>query len=292
MGHSLRERVKSRIPAPTRNLLRRQQARLRWVRKYQRARSFGRSLAHDPATVLKFVVLDPEVENFTYEIENERELAVFLARALGVSPDELAAYIDEAQSDPELTTELDRRVRWRWDTKRHLPLGRRLGWYAVTRLLKPKTTVETGIHAGLGSLAILRALERNSEYGAPGELISFDMLEGTGWLVPTRLRPFWTPVYESTLSALDRTLEGRSVDLLIQDLGAGYEAERHDYEAVSRHASDRLVLIGASGHLTTALRDFSAERGLEYRHFIDVPHRHVFSGSATGIAVMERHPGP
>jgi methyltransferase family protein len=289
---SVRAHIKRLLPDDLRARIRRKQSRLRWIHKYRRLRSFGYPVRAQPLTALSFVLLDPEVETFTYEIENEPALAAFLARTLGADEDEVGAYIDEAKSDPELTTELTRRVRWRWDTKARLPLGRRLGWYAITRLTRPRTIVETGIQAGLGSLTILRALERNAEEGAPGDLISVDLLRSSGWLVPVKLRQFWTPVYGSTFDLLDRILEGRSVDVLIQDLGAGYEAEMNDYETVSRHAAERLVIVGTNAHLTKALRDFAAERSSDYEEWADLPHRHVFPGTMAGIVVLGRTEPP
>ena len=286
---AVKARLKGLFTDERRALIRRKQSRLRWLHKYRRLRSFAYPSRAHPLIALKFVLIDPEVETFTYEIANEPEVAAVVAGSLGGDEDRVMAYIQEAKHDPELTTELTRRVRRRWDTKARLPLGTRLGWYALTRLTRPGTTVETGIHAGLGSLTILRALERNAEEGAPGELISFDLIGGSGRLVPPRLRRFWTPVYESTFVALDRVLEARSVDLLFQDLCAGYEPEQHDYETVSRHAAERLVIVGASAHLTDALSDFAAQRELNYREWTDVPVRHVFPGTTTGIVVLD-HP--
>jgi hypothetical protein len=281
-----RERLRSVVPPALRVWVSRRMGRLRWARKYRRARSFGLTVHEEPAKVLRFVLTDPEVENFTYEIENEGEMADFLAKALGVSRDSIAGYMEEGHRDPQLNEELWRRVRWRWDCKSRPPLGRRVGWYALIRAIRPRTVVETGIHNGLGSLVLLRAIERNADEGDSGELISFDIVKSSGWLVPDSLRRYWAPVFELTYSGLDPALEGKSVDLLVQDLGAGKEAELHDYETVSKHRSDRLVLLAASAHLTTALRDFAAERGLEYQHFRDRPRDHVFPGGGTGIVTM------
>jgi Methyltransferase domain len=282
---TLPHRLRQAIPLEVRVWVSRRQGRLRWIRKYRRVTSFGLSLHKNPAKVLRFVLTDPEVENFSYEIENEEEMASFLADALGVSRNRIAAYMQEGHQDPELNQNLSRRVRWRWDCKSRLSLGRRIGWYALVRALRPKTVVETGIHNGLGSLVLLRAIERNAVEGDTGELISFDIVKSSGWLVPKSLRRFWTPVFESTFTALDPVLEGKSVDLLVQDLGAGREAELHDYETVWKHGSDRLVLLAASAHLTTALRSFAAARGLDYRHFRDIPRDHVFPGGGAGIVV-------
>jgi predicted O-methyltransferase YrrM len=43
-------------------------------------------------------------------------------------------------------------------------LGRRVAWYALIRIYKPKVIVETGTDKGIGSLVIQKALEKNG-YG-------------------------------------------------------------------------------------------------------------------------------
>ena len=282
-----REALKAKVSPGTRDRLRRAQSRFRWAHKYRRLREFRRTHKTGWRRAAAFVLLDPEVENFTFDLRDEGRLARFWATVLDVDSERIARYVDEARHDPELNRELTRRVRWRWDMKRRLPLGRRLGWYAIVRVLRPQLVVETGVHAGLGSLTILRALERNREEGSPGRLMSFDVLETTGRLVPERLRRDWTPCFEQTYHALEQRLAGERVDLLFQDLGAGYEAERYDYETVSSHAATRLVLVGASSHLTSALADFAADRALTCHETADEPRDHVFGASRTAAVVLD-----
>ena len=76
------------------------------------------------------------------------------------------------------------------------------------RLRKPKLIVEAGVHEGLGSEILLRALQRNAEEGAPGHLLSFDIHDDTGWLVAPQLRSNWTFTIESTLTGMRPALRG------------------------------------------------------------------------------------
>lgn len=279
--------MKRRITPDTRDLLRRKQGRLRWIYKYRQARSFGRTLGERPGTLLRHVLFDPEVANFTYAIENENEIAAFVANAVAAPLEQIRTYFDEAKADPELTTELDRRLRWRWDMKHHLELGGRLGWYGLARAIKPRTVIETGIHDGLGSLVLLRALKRNAEEGEDGRLISLDFIRRAGWLVPAYGRQRWTPIHELTLDALEDVVRENTVELLVQDLGEGYESEMFDYETVARHTEGRVVLLGAGTHMTTALCDFARARGLEYADVMDRARDHVYDGVGIGIVTIE-----
>jgi Methyltransferase domain len=256
-------------------------SRLRWLRKAQIARSYG---ARDPRVVLPFVLLDPEVDTFTYELANEDELIGLTAQALGAPPARVTALFAEARSDPALTRDLARRVRWRFDFKRRVLFGRRYAWYAIARELRPALIVETGIKDGLGSVLLLRALERNAAEGAPGELISFDLYPDKGWLVPPELRERWRPIFAPTTEALGPALEGREVGMLVHDSDPA--AADFEYRTALAHAAPRLALVAGTAHHSDALRTLCQERGVPYHYFHDRPRRHVSPGSSTAIGVI------
>jgi Methyltransferase domain len=257
-------------------------SRLRWLRKAQIARSYG---ARDPRAVIPYVLLDPEVDTFTYDLDNLGELVDFTAAVLRLPTMPAAALIDEARSDP-LLLGLDRRVRWRWDFKRRVLFGRRLAWYAIARELKPPLIVETGIHHGLGSVLLLRALQRNAQDGAPGTLLSFDLYPDKGWLVPPELRAGWQTVFAPTTEALEAALRGRQVGMLVHD--SAPEAAAHEYRTALAHAAHRLALVAGTAHHSEALRRLCADRGVAYHHFHDRPRRHVAPGSSTAAAIFTR----
>ena len=206
----IEERLRGLLPRDARRRLGRL-SRLRWVRKARIARTYGASLRRDPLTVLGFVLLDPEVDTFTYDLANEHELVNVTARALGIAPQRVAERFDEARKDPVLGPGLARRVRWRFDFKRRVRFGRRYAWYAIARELKPAVVVETGIKDGLGSVLLLRALQRNAAEGSPGRLISFDLYPDKGWLGAEALRDRWSPIFASTRDALAPALDGLEV---------------------------------------------------------------------------------
>ena len=264
-------------------------SRLRWLRKARIARAYGASLRRDPRTVLGFVLLDPEVDTFTYELDNEEELVAFTAAALDVAPARAGALIAEARADPVLRA-LDDRVRWRWDFKRRVRFGRRYAWYAIARELGPEIVVETGIKDGLGSVLLLRALERNAAEGRPGRLISFDLYPDKGWLVPPRLRARWTPVFAATRQALEPALAGLRVGMLVHD-SVAQDAE-HEYRTALEHAAPRLALVAGTAHHSDALPRLCAEHDVPYHHFADRPRRHVSPGSSTGVGIFGKGSDP
>ena len=129
---------------------------------------------------LAYILFDPEIESYTYTVANVDGLVSTIADAVGVGVAELSSYVAELDADTVLAEQVAERTRRRLHVKRHLPPANRLGWYVLMRALRPQVAVETGVYHGLGSLVLLRALERNAADGAPGELLSFDVTPQTG----------------------------------------------------------------------------------------------------------------
>jgi hypothetical protein len=170
-----------------------------------------------PLMLTKYVLLDPEFDNFTYKLDNAPELARTLSALLWKPQDELARYLAEPDCDPAMTTELRKHLRWRLDVKHQPPLGRRYALYALARALKPALIVESGTQDGLGAIALLRALELNASEGDPGRLLSVDTLTTAGWMVPDDRRHSWMLEYGSADEVLARVLPGNQLGLMIED---------------------------------------------------------------------------
>lgn len=259
--------------------------RLRWLTKYRLMRHFNTDVGLRRKFV--YVFLDPEIESFSFELENEPEVIAGLATALGRSEEELAAYAAETRCDPELNELLARHLRWRFDIKSRLPLGNRLAWYLIARALKPELVVETGIYLGLGSLVLLRALERNRQEGSPGELMSFDSLAGAGSIVREQARQGWRRFVGATHDLLLPALEDRRVDMLFQDTPHTEENQRYEFEAALSHAATKLVLIDGSGGKSPILETICAEREGTY-HRVPLRSRdHIYPGEGVAFAVFE-----
>jgi hypothetical protein len=78
--------------------------------------------------------------------------------------------------------------------------------YCYVRSKKPRLIIETGVAAGVSSSILLEALRLN---GSPGDLVSIDVTEKVGEVIPNNLRSSWT------LEVLDyRNQESSLVNLL------------------------------------------------------------------------------
>jgi len=271
---------KVRRSARAREVLRRT-GRLRWRAKYLQAQSYGAVGRERPWRWLRFVFFDPEFDNFTYELANEPELLDFLAKMLDIERSRVAEYLAETRTDPGLTTELWRRLRWRFDYKHRPPLGRRATCYLLTRILQPQLVVETGVQDGLGSLAVLRALAHNADEGRPGRLVSVDTLPTAGWLVPDCEREAWQLLIGSSDQVLPGALGTERLGLFLQDTGADLELARRELEIALGNATEDAVFISQTQR--PALAAICDERGMSYGEFWHRPRDHVFSGTITGF---------
>jgi predicted O-methyltransferase YrrM len=261
-------------------------SRLRWITKYQLTRQLGSDVGLRRR--LAYVIFDPETESFSFELDNEAEVVAALAAALGRPTEQLARYAAETHRDPELGELLARHVRWRFDVKRRMPLGNRLAWYVMARALKPKLVVETGIYLGLGSLALLRALERNREEGSPGELMSFDTNPRAGSIVRDQARDGWQRFVGFTHELLLPALEDRRVDMFFQDTPHTMENQCFEFGAALSHAAPRLLLVDGSGGYAPTLQSMCAERNGTYHRIALRPRDHPFPEMQIAFAVFQK----
>jgi predicted O-methyltransferase YrrM len=265
--------------------LRRAAARITALRAvYSKADAIVRYWPHvlaRPAAAVQFVFADREFDNYTYDISNRAEMAAFVATTLQADWARVNAYVDELERDRDLRGELNRRLSRRSDRRRTALYGRRAGWYAVVRLLQPKVVVEVGVHDGLGSAVILRALQRNQE---GGRLIGIDINPLAGWLVPPGLSAQYELLIEDSAAALPRLARTERIDLLIVDGDHRYAHELAEYAAVVPAIGPTSVLLSDTSRYSTALRDFAAQHGRAFAFWAEQPLHHFFAGEGIGLS--------
>jgi hypothetical protein len=272
----------------SRRLLALRASRFNFELKRATLRRYGVSFARHPLRATKYLLVDPEVDNFTYEIANEDELIDFVAMGVGRPRAVIEGYVQEVRTDPELNGMLRRQLRRRLDRKHKPHFGRRLGWYAIARALKPAVIVETGIHDGLGSVLLLRALHTNALEGKEGRLLSFDVNPKAGWLVDERVDVRWHPVFESTFLALEDALKGLEVGMIVHDSEHTYECEHFELMTAVSRAAPTLALVSDNAHATSSLRDVCGALGIQYRFFQERPRRHFYPGAGIGLGLLQQ----
>jgi hypothetical protein len=238
-----------------------------------------------PLEAARFLLTDPELFNFTYDLANWEELHEVIARVLNRDVAEVRRLSQELRDDGELARRLGDRLRRRRD-RRSTPLyGRRVGWYCMVRLMRPRLVVETGVFDGLGSAVLLRALERNRAEGAPGRLIGVDIDPRAGWLIPEHERGDYQLVIEDSTRSLPRVLAGQEVDLFIHDSNHSYEHEASEYRVVRPFLAPAGVILSDNAHAVPALADFARSEGRRYVYFGEQPVGHFYPGAGIGISL-------
>jgi predicted O-methyltransferase YrrM len=254
------------------------------------ASQYGASFRRRPVLWTRFVFFDRETTNFTYDLANEHELASWVAEALGCTTTEVAGYLDEIRRDEPFREALAQRLRphvFLNDTPR---FGRRLGWYCLLRVAKPRLVVETGTADGFGTALLARGLERNAAEGSPGRILTFDLDPEAGWLLDEQLRTWVELVPGDSAETLPRALAGERIDFFVHDSDHSPEHERMELEFAVGHAADRMLLISDNAHATTELHDLCGRLGAPFRLFHEQPRRHFYPGAGIGLALMERPP--
>jgi predicted O-methyltransferase YrrM len=157
--------------------------------------------------------------------------------------------------------------------------GRRLGWYALARITKPKLIVETGVDKGLGAVLLCAALQRNACEGLPGRYIGIDIDNGAGRFLTDRYREFGSIIYSDAREALHSMTE--SIDLLITDSDHAPRYESSEYEAAARLLTDSSIIISDESQWNDTLMKFAERTGRRFLQYTETPKDHW--GHADGI---------
>jgi predicted O-methyltransferase YrrM len=238
-----------------------------------------------------WMITSTEHTNYTYDLEptNKRYLAAFVADLTGAAFADSERWIAELDNDTELRAYLADRIRESTRRGRRVDadirFGRRLGWYAVIRALRPRLVVETGVDQGLGACVITAALRRNAQEGAAGEYIGTEINPAKGFLLGGDYAEHGRIVYGDsieTLNALDRP-----IDLFINDSDHSDEYERREYDAIAGKLADRAVILGDNwgGEM---LLEFALSTGRRFVSFREQPLAHWYPGE--GIAAAAARP--
>lgn len=239
---------------------------------------------------IRWVPMKTEYSNFYYSITeaNRGDLANLISVISNIPATEIENYFEEIENNAEVNEKLrmfkdsDSNLR---DSQ--LALGRRIGWYALVRALKPKVVVETGVHHGLGALTLISALRKNIEDGFAGHYFGTDISLSAGGLVKGSLGSVGEILYGDSLESLTK-LQDKSIDLFINDSDHSVEYEAKEYELLLAKGSESLVILGDNSHATSALREFSRRNERDFIFFKEIPVNHFYPGAGIGFSFI-RH---
>ncbi|MEM1269266.1 MAG: class I SAM-dependent methyltransferase [Bacteroidota bacterium] len=252
------------------------------------ARYLARPLRHVP----QWLAQSSEYTNFTYDLTatNKRYLAAFVAQATGIPRPTVAQYIAEIDEDAALrahivsATQASVERAFSDDTGF---LAKRLGWYALARITKPRIVVETGVEKGLGACVMATALSRNAAEGSPGHYYGTDIQPRAGYLFTEPYNKVGEILYGDSIESL-RGLD-ETVDLFINDSDHSAEYEAAEYQTIKSKLSDRAWIIGDNAHVTDNLLNFADANGWAFSFFAEEPANHWYPGGGIGLA-WRAHP--
>lgn len=257
----------------------RQINRFRWLRK---TRTVSRGEGNASRTqALRYILTDPELDTFSYEVANSAELAEHVTGITGLTSSQVLDLFDEARHDAVLASRIRRGSRWDLSVKRQPEIGRHLVTYAIVRAIHPPTVLEVGVRFGLGSLVILRALERNRAEGTQGELVSVDIDPFAASLVP-RDTPGWQFTVGPSPDALADAVAGRRIGLLIADSIQDPRATTAEVRTALTSAAYPLVVMQSGWNMVVP--NLCDAAGLDWVRLVEQPIAHVGAGRQAFLA--------
>jgi predicted O-methyltransferase YrrM len=236
-----------------------------------------------------WIVSDKENSNFYYDLTdlNKQQLAHFVAAVTGASFELAKNYIEELMQDAPLLSHLQAGINASYIQKDIVvKYGRRLGWYAVARILKPKILVETGVDHGVGACVLARALIRNGEEGKPGRYYGLDLNPAAGRLLTDCYADVGEMVYGDSIESLSSF--GHQIDLFINDSDHSEDFEEREYAAMEAHLATDATVLSDNSHSTDALGRFARRRGMNFLFFREQPKDHWYFGAGIGAAFPRR----
>lgn len=231
-----------------------------------------------------------EDTNFTYGITeaNVSYLAHTLSVVSGCPYDRVHSYLREPSEDLDLqrhVIQCSGEKPYCYYSDARCEFGRRIGWYAVARLMKPRVIVETGVDKGLGAVLLCSALLRNQREGCPGQYYGTDINPKAGYLLGPPYDSVGQILYGDSIESL-RGLEG--IELFINDSDHSAEYEGREYQVIAPKLTDRAIILGDNAHCTGELALFSRSHGRQFLFFREEPAGHWYPGGGIGFSFPAR----
>ena len=237
--------------------------------------------------IFKWAFTSNEDTNFTYELtdKNNLELLKTIELCFNVSFDKLMKYLDEILTDEHFKTSIRNKIEnsdFKTFADRHVSFSRRVGWYIIARVLKPKVLIETGVDKGLGSVVLCSALLRNKEEGFPGRYYGIDINPKAGYLLDQNYNSIGEILYEDSIDYLKKF--DKKIDLFINDSDHSATHEHMEYQIIKNKLSTNAFILGDNSHVTDELLKFSIENGRSFILFKEEPKDHWYPGASIGIS--------
>lgn len=228
-----------------------------------------------------------EHHNFTYHLDplNTRYLASFVSAITNKDYATIEGYIREIEGDEQLKSHLIRcsiTSKEKYVTDAEVRFGRRVGWYAFVRAIKPKLCVETGTDKGLGTCIIAAALARNAKEGFPGKILGMDINPNAGYLLQAPYTEHGQLIVGDSHASIRALTE--PVDFFIHDSDHTPEHEEQEFQLIAPKLSPNALVLSDNSEVTDKLFNFARATGREFLFFAEKAVGHWCEPSGIGVA--------
>lgn len=252
-------------------------------------RSFAMSYYRNNLSLIReWMWRDTEDSNFYYQINplNKDQLAQTISVVTGSSYSAVIKFFDELESDDTLRLHIKEGISSALYGKDiEVDYGRRLGWYAFIREMKPKIVIETGVDHGVGACVITSALIRNASDGFPGYYYGTEQNPEAGKLLTGKYSGFGQILYGDSIVSLGNL--DQEIDIFINDSDHSADYEYLEYQTVSSKLAARSLILGDNSHVTDRLSKFSRDTDRKFLFFSEKPANHWYPGAGIGISFKD-----
>jgi predicted O-methyltransferase YrrM len=226
-----------------------------------------------------------EDANFYYRLTplNRLHLAHAISSVTHVPVDRVMDLFSEVEDDRSLRKHFLRETRTLGLPKDiSIEYGRRIGWYAFVRILRPRVVVESGVDLGVGACILASALLRNAESGNEGRYFGTEIRSEAGQLLKDIYASVGEIIYGDSIASIKSF--PRPIDVFINDSDHSPDYEYLEYLAIRDRLSSRAIVLGDNAHVTDSLSRFSRECSRDFIFFSEKPADHWYPGAGIGIS--------
>ena len=237
--------------------------------------------------ILRWVINSREDTNYTYDLshQNLHELYKLLESIFNINYYEVEKYSNELLSNEKLKVYLSTKIKssnFKNFADKEIKFSRRIGWYIIARIIKPKLIIETGVDKGMGSVILAEAIIKNKQEGYEGEYLGTDINPEAGYLFDDIYSKQGKILYGDSIESL-KTIN-KQIDLFINDSDHSADYEGNEYKTIHSKLSANAVILGDNSHSTDELLKFSIEQNRKFILFRERPKNHWYPGAGIGIS--------
>lgn len=226
-----------------------------------------------------------EFSNYYYDLDekNQSDLASLISFVTQSPIEQVESYFKELKYDKQL----EKHILNFWKNDSNMvdakaAYGRRIGWYAFIRILKPKVVLETGVHHGVGGCIIASALLKNLAEGYNGKYFGTEINSNVGKLFSEPYAKVGKIIYGDSIESIKNLNE--TINIFINDSDHSSIYELNEYKAALPILDKCALILGDNSHVTDSLKEFSRIHNRNYIFFKEIPKDHWYPGAGIGVS--------